>query len=170
MYLARGFFDADLCLAVRAAMDRGVGDAAEVIADEIAEQTEVRRTESIEVDEATLAAVEHRLDGQRQAIEAFFDLPLVGREGAGFLRYQPGGFYLPHVDYATDGPWPEAARRAITVVVFLNDDFIGGVLRIGGVDVLPVAGTLVAFPADVVHEVTPVRGGLRDTVVDWFLD
>jgi predicted 2-oxoglutarate/Fe(II)-dependent dioxygenase YbiX len=27
---------------------------------------------------------------------------------------------------------------------------------------------LVAFPADTLHEVTPVEGGHRDTVVDWF--
>ena len=27
-----------------------------------------------------------------------------------------------------------------------------------------------AFPADVLHEVTEVRGGTRDTVVDWFYD
>jgi predicted 2-oxoglutarate/Fe(II)-dependent dioxygenase YbiX len=33
---------------------------------------------------------------------------------------------------------------------------------------VPRAGTLVAFPSDVPHEVLPVTSGLRDAVVDWF--
>jgi predicted 2-oxoglutarate/Fe(II)-dependent dioxygenase YbiX len=33
----------------------------------------------------------------------------------------------------------------------------------------PVAGTLIAFAADMVHEVTPVRGAPRDAIVDWCL-
>ena len=65
-------------------------------------------------------------------------------------------------------------------MIFLNTsrdarpdgEFDGGLLRIferdGETDVVPQAGTLVAFPADLLHEVTEVRGGTRDTVVDWF--
>ena len=34
--------------------------------------------------------------------------------------------------------------------------------------VVPQAGLLVAFSADVLHEVTEVRAGTRDTIVDWF--
>jgi predicted 2-oxoglutarate/Fe(II)-dependent dioxygenase YbiX len=36
------------------------------------------------------------------------------------------------------------------------------------IDIVPRRGLLVAFPADTVHEVLPVTGGHRDTVVDWF--
>jgi predicted 2-oxoglutarate/Fe(II)-dependent dioxygenase YbiX len=36
------------------------------------------------------------------------------------------------------------------------------------VDVVPRAGTLVAFPSDTPHEVLPVTGGVRDAIVDWF--
>jgi predicted 2-oxoglutarate/Fe(II)-dependent dioxygenase YbiX len=36
------------------------------------------------------------------------------------------------------------------------------------VEVQPAAGLLVAFPADALHEVTVVQGGVRDVVVDWF--
>jgi predicted 2-oxoglutarate/Fe(II)-dependent dioxygenase YbiX len=35
-------------------------------------------------------------------------------------------------------------------------------------DIVPRAGTLVAFPSDVPHEVLHVTSGLRDAVVDWF--
>jgi predicted 2-oxoglutarate/Fe(II)-dependent dioxygenase YbiX len=33
---------------------------------------------------------------------------------------------------------------------------------------VPTRGTLVAFPADMLHEVTPVVEGTRNAVVDWF--
>jgi predicted 2-oxoglutarate/Fe(II)-dependent dioxygenase YbiX len=36
------------------------------------------------------------------------------------------------------------------------------------VEIVPKRGMLVAFPADAVHEVSPVVDGCRDTVVDWF--
>jgi predicted 2-oxoglutarate/Fe(II)-dependent dioxygenase YbiX len=38
------------------------------------------------------------------------------------------------------------------------------------VDIAPEAGLLVAFPAEVLHEVLPVLGGTRDAAVDWFYD
>ncbi len=151
-------------------MDRGTVEAAEVIADAITEQHDVRRAESIDVDPGVIAGIEQRLDEQLPAIEAFFGVSLSGREGAGLLRYRDGGFYLPHRDRGYDAAWPGAAWRVITIVVFLNEDgFTGGVLRVGETDVAPVAGTLVAFPADTLHEVTPVRGAPRDSIVDWCL-
>ena len=170
LYVVRGFLDAGLCHDVRAAMDRGTAEAAEVLADAITEQHDVRRAESIDVDPGVFTSIEQRLDEQLPAIEAFFGVPLNGREGAGLLRYRDGGFYRPHRDRGEDVAWPGAALRAITMVVFLNDDgFTGGVLRVGDTEVPPVAGTLVAFTADTLHEVTPVRGAPRDSVVDWCL-
>jgi predicted 2-oxoglutarate/Fe(II)-dependent dioxygenase YbiX len=51
-------------------------------------------------------------------------------------------------------------------------DFDGGILRLflphGRLDIVPEPGLLVAFRADTLHEVTEVREGTRDTVVDWF--
>ena len=53
-----------------------------------------------------------------------------------------------------------------------SGDFDGGMLRLyvdeEPLDVRPEEGLLVAFPADVLHEVTVVRAGTRDAVVDWF--
>jgi predicted 2-oxoglutarate/Fe(II)-dependent dioxygenase YbiX len=55
---------------------------------------------------------------------------------------------------------------------------VGGALRLYGLadpgdpavpfDIVPAAGTLVAFPSDVLHEVLPVTAGVRDAIVDWF--
>ena len=64
-------------------------------------------------------------------------------------------------------------------VLFLNDDYTGGALTLYGlVDdpkwrdygfaVAPAPGLLVAFPSDMLHEVTPVIAGERCTVANWF--
>ena len=101
----------------------------------------------------------------------FFEWPLEGREGVNLLRYDPGGFYKPHVDKADLPAWPPASRRAFTVVLFLESSrdadpvggFSGGLLRLfpeaaEPVDIVPRRGMLVAFPAETVHEVSPVVG------------
>lgn len=169
VFVIRRFLDATACAAVRRAMDRGTMDPAEVLADEIERQDEVRRAASVEVDSTTLAAIEERLDEQRETIGAFFDTPLIGREGTSFLRYGEGSFYRQHTDRGHLPSWPAAAMRQITVVVFLNaGEYRGGVLRLDGTDISAEAGMLVAFSAATPHEVTVVTAGTRDTVVDWF--
>jgi SM-20-related protein len=130
--------------------------------------------------------VDAALDGVRIPIASFYGLVLQSREGASFLRYETGGFYRPHVDRAHVASWPLTARRQITVVLFLESareaepsrapargGFRGGMLRLlpedgEPIEIVPKRGTLIAFPADVPHEVTRVTAGRRDTIVDWF--
>lgn len=172
-------------------MDLGRAEPAEVLNHDITLDRQVRRASSIDVDPETLALVEQRLDSRRDAIGRFFGLSLTGREGAGFLRYGPGGFYKAHRDRGTFTSWPEAATRRIAIVVFLNDgtevpaarivgagfsrpigEFSGGALRLlepgEPFDIVPRQGLLVAFPAATLHEVAPVVDGTRDSIVDWF--
>jgi PKHD-type hydroxylase len=171
------------CRAVQVAMDAGVSEQAEVLGDGIELAEEARRASQIEVPEAILDVIEACLDAQRDAIGAFFGRPIRSREGVSLLRYEPGGFYRPHIDRADVPSWPEAADRDVTVVLFLgtsqdreaDGEFEGGLLRIfpdsrGAVpvEIAATRGTLVAFPSDMVHEVTPVTSGRRDTIVDWF--
>jgi predicted 2-oxoglutarate/Fe(II)-dependent dioxygenase YbiX len=170
--------DADRCRWVRAAMDAAAGEQAQVLNDGGG-----RHAIDVDVSDEVIDFVESRLDAQRDRISAFFRMTLDGREGAGFLRYESGGFYGPHVDRAEMPSWPDASRRAITIVLFLNSSreadasghFGGGCLRVfpGGdgerqFDIVPKAGMLVAFPSCTAHEVTPVVDGCRDAVVDWF--
>ena len=174
------FLDRETCRLVRAAMDRGTPDEAEVLDETIEPRVEVRRADSIEVAPSIVEAIETHLDAARDSIARFFGVALAEREGAGFLRYRDGGFYATHHDRADVPSWPGAARRSIAVVVFLNDsrsngsngEFAGGTLRLFAGErideVEPREGLLVAFPADVLHEVTEVRGGTRDAIVDWF--
>ena len=179
VFTVAGAFGADRCRWMRAAMDAGARRTADVLD----EHHGGRRALDVDVPDEVVAFVESCLDARREEIAAFFDTPLSGREGAGFLRYEAGGFYGPHVDRADVPSWPDAARRAITIVVFLNSsrdantrgEFEGGCLRLfpngttdAHLDIVPTEGTLVAFPSCTPHEVTSVTGGCRDAVVDWF--
>lgn len=177
------FLAARDCERIRRAMDRGDGDAAEIVGDTIVTSSEIRRTVSIEIDPAVREWFERRLDECRPTVARALGRPLGHREGSGFLRYSPGGFYRPHRDRGDVAGWPDAARRTAAVVVFLNhsktigrNGFDGGTLRLypeegsPPLDFQPETGLLVAFPAETLHEVLPVHAGIRDAAVDWFYE
>ena len=168
-------------------MDRGAAIPAEVLGSEIVLDDSARRVSDVEVDRSTLAVVELKLESARAAIQAYHGLPIVEREGPSFLRYGPGGFYRRHCDQAAEAAWPDAARRQVSLVIFLNssrsvpepDEFSGGELVMFPEDVLdvpagepieivPLEGSLIAFRAATAHEVRPVSVGVRDVIVDWF--
>ena len=180
-----GVLDEDACEQIRHAMDRGAPEAAEVLDRTIELQEDVRRSSHIEVDAATLDHLERTLDGQQKRIEQFFGLRLPSREGVSLLRYTAGGFFKPHRDHGYVDSWPDAARRRVSLVLFLcssreidaHGTFSGGALRLhyedaqaSSRDIHPRAGTLVAFLSTTLHEVLPVHDGIRDTVVDWCYD
>lgn len=182
LLIRAGFFAPQDCERIRRGMDHGENDAAEIVGDAIATRETVRRGRSIEIDTSLLEFVEARIDGARPAIERTIRRPLGQREGTGFLRYHVGGFYRQHRDRGTVAGWPPAAKRLVTVVVFLNGgipggqrDFEGGHLCLypvsgAPIEISPETGLLVAFPADLLHEVRPVLSGTRDTAIDWFYD
>jgi predicted 2-oxoglutarate/Fe(II)-dependent dioxygenase YbiX len=182
VFIAQDVMDAPTCRRVQAAMDAGVPEPAEVLHDTIEVQEEVRRASQIDVPEVVLVMVDERLDAMRDQVAAFFRLPLRSREGVSFMRYEKGGFYKPHVDRALVSSWPATSRRLVTTVLFLESSreiepsggFSGGRLRLFPDDGTPLIeitakqGMLVAFPAGMLHEVTRITAGRRDTVVDWF--
>jgi len=185
-YLVPGFLPLGMCLDIRNAMNRGTPEPAEVLKTGATLDVSARDAASIDIDPVALDAVEGMLDAARSAIGVACQIPIESREGAAFLRYELGGFYGCHRDRATDVGWPGAARRLISVIVFLNSsssdpalgDFGGGELVFPelpeGPDtaepmtVVPQRGTLVAFDASMLHEVRPVRRGTRDVIVDWY--
>ena len=171
----RGALDGDSCRAVRAAMDGGETETAEVLSGDTAIVDAARRAAHVTADDETLARVSSCLDAQRDTVAAFFDVPVVAREGAGLVRYGAGGFYRPHRDRADTPSWPAASRRCVTLILFLNADFEGGLLRLlpdddDDVEIVPEEGMLVAFPSETGHEVTTITRGTRDVVVDWLLE
>ena len=183
LFVADGFLTEDECLACAWAMDAGKAEEAEVLGAGSEARLDLRRAQHIEVAPAVLALVEERLDQFRDSVATYFGLHLTAREGSGFVRYPEGGFYAPHVDWSDSLGWPDAARRQVALVVFLASStaadpagpFDGGILRLfpdGGpdevVEVAPRRGTLLAFPATLLHEVTVVQRGERDAIVDWY--
>ena len=187
LHVRQGFLAPATCLGIRNAMNQGVAEPAEVLETGATLDVSARRAASVDIDPVTLDAVETMLDRVRSAIGIACQIPADGREGPAFLRYEPGGFYRRHRDRASDADLPGAARRLISVVVFLNSStseptpgtFGGGELLIfpeplGGagttepMTIVPQEGTLVAFDASMLHEVRPIRRGTRDVIVDWY--
>ena len=161
-------------------MDIGATDPAQILDTGPTAQPRIRNASLVEPAANVIDLIETRLESCRDLVAASLSLSLGDREGVGFVRYPSGGFYKPHRDRGDDPEWPAAARRAAALVIFLNTsrdvsdtagEFDGGILQLLEPQteaLLPEAGLLVAFPADVLHEVTGVRGGTRDTIVDWF--
>ena len=168
------------CARVRAAMDRGYASSAEIFDNGYVVNEQVRKTYEVEVEPDIEREVEQAVAGVREDVSRFFGIALTGSEGPGFLRYPPGGFYRAHRD-RFENPGDEFPRQ-ISVVLFLSSaaadpvdgGCVGGALRLfpgddqDPLDIAPVAGTLVAFPSDLLHEVLPVTAGVRDAIVDWF--
>jgi SM-20-related protein len=155
--------------------------------DELAER--YRSTTIAEVSPETVSELKQRLLGLEDDLERTFSLSLDGCEKPQFLLYREGDFIRPHSDGSHDADAPDWLKnRAVATVVFLNDQsdedaprtFAGGSLnfldllsdesrgRSVGLPIAPTAGLLVAFRADVVHEVTEVTRGDRCTAVSWF--
>lgn len=94
------------------------------------------------------------------------------------LVYREGDFFRTHRDRTEGTAHKEIQGRLVSAVMFLDgeDSFGGGELvfyrtdsgRILSESVVIEAGLMVTFPADVVHEVTPVERGVRRTIATWY--
>ncbi|MEO7970432.1 MAG: 2OG-Fe(II) oxygenase [bacterium] len=133
----------------------------------------------------TVKYVQQRLWECRPEVENYFSIGLSACEEAQFLRYRVGDFFVAHQDGNTGMMRMDSEARRVSVVIFLNerseaskeDSYSGGSLvfhdwRQGrGSGELPqayVPGTFVAFRSETTHEVTPVTGGERCTIVGWY--
>lgn len=184
VFVRRRAVEKEVCCRIRAAMDAGATTAAEVYVEGYVVDERVRRARDVSVDSDIVSLAERLIDAIRPDVSGFFGVALEASEGPGFLTYCTGDFYRAHRDVG-GGPGDDFPRR-VSVVLFLTDAgpgsdagrCQGGALRLHGVssdarpgeplDIAPEVGMLVAFPSDLLHEVLPVTGGVRDVVVDWF--
>jgi predicted 2-oxoglutarate/Fe(II)-dependent dioxygenase YbiX len=179
------FLDAPLLLAVRDVIDADKGAPVEVLttAAGLAVSTEVRRAWEVALPDSLEDALLGRLERLRLELEQWCGRPLQPCQSLAALRYPAGAFYRTHRD-ATDEPDEHGLhRRAVSIVIFLNSgagpdaEFTGGALRLhdlvsgidDGLDVEPEAGTLVAFVSSLLHEVTTVEWGERQSLVTWLM-
>jgi predicted 2-oxoglutarate/Fe(II)-dependent dioxygenase YbiX len=184
LFVRESFLDGDLLHRVASIVQAAAGEPAAVFTAGATPNPSVRRAWEIDLPTSVHDLLGARLEALRPAIETEFGLRLGAAEGWSALRYPSGGFYRPHRDRSSASASGAPHRRAVSVVVFVNgpDDaaapFEGGALRFygliddpraGGIglDLIPEAGTLVAFPSDRLHEVTAVRSGERYSLVTW---
>ena len=88
-----------------------------------------------------------------------------------------GGHHGRHADNCRQnepGDWVanHTPQRDVSAIYYLNDEFEGGeiVFELQQLVVEPRRGLLLAFPSDAdhVHEILPVRNGVRYTMAIWF--
>ena len=86
-------------------------------------------------------------------------------------KYETGDYYKWHVDV---GPSEETCIRKLSITVQLsdNDSYEGGDLQFGNLDeeALTVSrekGSVTIFPSIIRHQVTPVKNGIRYSLVVW---
>ena len=84
-----------------------------------------------------------------------------------------GGHFEWHKDYGRDPADPGREPRKLTLSLQLSNpsDYDGCELQVRAghqIDIAPRdRGTLVAFPANVLHQVTPITRGIRRSLVIW---
>jgi SM-20-related protein len=187
LFVKEAFLDDALLRQVRQAIADDAGDPAEVLDvgnDALRVSAEVRRVWDVTLPGALEEAVLDRLESLRDEFERWCQRPLERCHGLAALRYPTGAFYRTHRDASGHADALGLHRRAVSVVVFVNSgeghagaEFSGGTLRLhelvdgddDGLDVSPEAGTLVAFPSSLLHEVTPVEHGERYSLVAWLM-
>lgn len=139
----------------------------------------IRDTQEVELSAEVRASIDgFHARSIRQHIEPFYDVAVRDWEPFQWLRYGPGGHYVPHVD--AESPlrdeddrefWEKSLDRDLSVVYFLTDGFAGGELVFPdlSLSLRPPPGSLVCFPSDhhFLHGVQPVTAGERQTLVTW---
>lgn len=156
----------------------------------------IRKTDIYTLEDHHASLYQKAFIRNQPAIERFFNVALTTATSIQVLEYRKGFFYKRHADDSSElfdeegrlvGFLPVAPQRKITTVLFgtshcggnekEKDCFTGGELVFNylldekgeQVRLRPKAGQMVVFPSNPVfsHEVLPVTGGHRLTLVQW---
>ena len=175
LFLNRSFLDAGTCANLLAEVNSSPTTQAPVYIEgtEGTIHENVRKTTSLHPSNETFSEMWNRVFEQKSLLEDHFGESLADCERPQFLRYNEGDFFVRHQDGNTKQlDFDHLRVRRISIVVFLNDDFNGGALKFSDdsttFDLHGETGLLLAFRADVFHEVCPVTTGERFTMITWF--
>ena len=175
LFLSRSFLDADACANLLMEVNSSPTTQAPVYIEgtEGNVHENVRKTTSLHPSDDTISQMWNRLIQQKPLLEQHFGVTLTDCERPQFLRYEKGDFFVRHQDGNTHQlDFDHLRIRRISIVVFLNDSFTGGALRFYDgettFDLRGEPGLLVAFRAELFHEVSPVTDGRRFTMITWF--
>jgi predicted 2-oxoglutarate/Fe(II)-dependent dioxygenase YbiX len=97
-------------------------------------------------------------------IKEVWKIDLAENSGTQILRYGPDDHYVPHQD---SGPGFES--RYLSVVCYLNDDFVGGETSFPGIEYTakPETGKAIIFPSHYLHGSVPIVRGEKFVIVSW---
>lgn len=189
LFLRRQFIDAETCARIIAEIRSAPTTQAPVYIEGSPDlvHEDVRKATKLHPSDETVAWVYERLFQQIPAFIDHFKIELTACEQPQFLVYRPGDFFVRHQDGNNDQlDFDHLRVRRISIVVFLNDasaalepgTFGGGALlfcREGDARDEPLTyplwgetGLLVAFASETFHEVMPVTGGERFTIINFF--
>src|SRR5215208_4599988 len=172
----QGFLSAQECQALRDEISQASISSASIREEgsEYGVDEGKRKTRWAEVSPEVSGRVVDRLTGLLPEVARQLGVELSGVQNPQFLMYREGDFFRRHRDSNPEADAAKFAReRQVSAVVFLNgessepapDSYEGGALTLyglmedrDGVAIgLPVTGqtgSLIAFPSDMVHEVT----------------
>jgi len=190
LFVRKNFLDDDLCVRIRSEMLSSDGRPAHFVRkDKNLLDENIRRTMEKHTSKATKTLINDKLSSIKGELEDYFDMKLSRSQGPKFLYYKEGDFFQRHYDKGMSTDNPETVKeRKVSTVIFLNSEtdelenssYTGGSLIIYGVmkdprfksygfRLIGATGMLLAFRSDLLHEVIPVKEGVRYTVVDWFV-
>ena len=113
-----------------------------------------------------------------------FDLsPYHDKSKFQYTYYREGDYYQWHRDVMPEMTKKQESIRKLSYSVLLNDDYEGGDLELAYLNNVDSAegdkpeceiftapkkrGTMVVFPSETMHRVTPVTKGVRKSIVGW---
>jgi SM-20-related protein len=180
----RGFFSEELCSSLSSEINEGCIDSApEVVQNGVLVLDETsRKTDIVKVSAESESLVRTRVLELMPKLSDHFVEPLTECSTLRFLRYNEGHFFGLHRDSGTYHEPPKNEwERKLSATIFLNEEsedpgqtgFQGGslVFYLSGSTGVPLkaeTGMLVAFRADIVHEVKPIIRGKRYSIVGRF--
>ena len=137
----------------------------------------VRRSLRHDLSLSIVNVVKEKLFERTAEIEAHFSVKVRECEEPQFLHYRVGDFFVAHQDGNTGLLRLDQENRRVSVVIFLSssDAHRGGDLVFHDYREhkrfafsMEKAGTLLAFPSETTHEVTPVISGERFSIACWY--
>jgi predicted 2-oxoglutarate/Fe(II)-dependent dioxygenase YbiX len=130
-------------------------------------QPEVRSTQILlsEQAEAVCQPFEVALNTKvKPLIKRVWQIDLADHRDTQILKYGPTDHYVPHQDTGVGFEW-----RYLSVVCYLNDDFLGGETSFPGLShtAIPETGKAIVFPSHYLHGSLPVIRGEKFVIVSW---
>ena len=86
-------------------------------------------------------------------------------------RYNEGGFMSSHVDNIHHSHGQQYGYPQVTALLYLNDNYEGGVFKVADKTVYPEKGSAIIFPSNFMfpHEAGVVTKGTRWSIVTWLM-